>query len=339
MRTYQLQSGAGIGALVQTDLASRPLGPRDVRVRMRAAALNARDLAFARGAFYNPPSHPIVPLVDGCGEVVEIGDEVTRFVVGERVITNYYPRWIDGTITPAKTAVSFGAQLDGTLAEELVTDQEGLVRAPASLDDRAAATLSCAGLTAWHALFGVATLQPGATVLLLGTGGVSIWALQLASAAGLFPIITSSQDDKLERAVSLGARATVNYRSTPEWQKEVIGLTHGLGADLVVEVGGEGTLARSLQASRAGGTVVVIGRVSGGGGVSIEPGALIGGAKRLTGITTGSRAMLEDLVRFVDSAAITPAIDKVFGFGEARDAYDYVAHGQHFGKTVIDFSQ
>nr|WP_233427703.1 NAD(P)-dependent alcohol dehydrogenase [Rouxiella silvae] len=213
------------------------------------------------------------------------------------------------------------------------------MRAPDSLNDCAAATLSCAGLTAWHALFGVSTLQPGSNVLLLGTGGVSIWALQLASAAGLFPIITSSQDDKLERAVSLGARATVNYRNTPEWQKEVIGLTQGQGADLVVEVGGEGTLALSLEATRAGGTVVVIGRVSGGGGVSIEPGALIGGAKRLTGITTGSRSMLEDLVRFVDSASINPAIDKVFGFGEAREAYDYVAHGQHFGKTVIDFSQ
>lgn len=337
MKAYQLQAGAGTSALVQTELSSRPLGPREVRVRMRAAALNARDLAFARGAFYNPPSHPIVPLVDGCGDVVEIGTDATRFAVGERVITNYYPRWIDGAITPAKTAVSFGAQLDGTLAEELVTDQDGLVRAPASLDDKAAATLSCAGLTAWHALFGVATLRPGASVLLLGTGGVSIWALQLASAAGLFPIITSSQDAKLERAIALGARGTVNYRDTPEWEQAVIELTQGQGTDLVVEVGGEGTLSRSLQASRAGGTVVVVGRVTGGGGVSIEPGALIGGAKHLAGITTGSRTMLEDLVQFVDSAAITPAIDKVFGFSEAREAYDYVAHGQHFGKTVIDF--
>ncbi|WP_454720574.1 MULTISPECIES: zinc-dependent alcohol dehydrogenase family protein [Cupriavidus] len=336
MKAYLLQAGAGSEALSMADRAPRPLGPREVRVRLRAAALNARDLAFARGAFPNPPAHPIVPLVDGCGEVVETGAEVTRFSVGERVITSYYPRWIDGEIAPARTAVSYGAQIDGTLAQELVADQEGLVRAPVTLDDRAAATLPCAGLTAWHALFGAAPFRPGASVLLLGTGGVSTWALQLARAAGLFPIITSSRDAKLERARMLGARATVNYRATPEWQREVTALTGGQGADLVVEVGGEGTLARSLQACRAGGTVVVVGRVAGGGGVSIEPGALIGGAKRLAGITAGSRAMLEDLVRFVDAAAIMPAIDKVFGFSEARAAYDHVAHGQHFGKTVID---
>lgn len=336
MKAYQLQAGAGIGALELRHLPGKSLGPNDIRVRVRAAALNARDLSFARGAFPNPPAHPLVPLVDGCGDVIQIGAEVTRFRKGDRVVTCYYPRWQDGEIDAAKTAVSFGAQVDGTLAEEIVASEESFALAPATLDDRGAATLSCAALTAWNALFRTADLRPGATLLLLGTGGVSVWALQLAHAAGFFPIVTSSQDDKLERARALGARATVNYRHTPEWQDEVLRLTGGRGVDLVVEVGGEATLPRSLKACRAGGTVVVIGRVSGGRAVSIEPGALIGAAKRLAGITAGSRRMLEDLVNFVNVNAIVPAIDQIFPFEMARAAYEYIAAGRHFGKVVID---
>jgi NADPH:quinone reductase-like Zn-dependent oxidoreductase len=196
--------------------------------------------------------------------------------------------------------------------------------------------LPCAGVTAWNALFVAGAVKPGGSVLLLGTGGVSLWGLQLARAAGVFTIVTSSQDEKLERARALGANATVNYRTSPEWQDEVLRLTEGAGVDVVVEVGGEGTLARSLKAAGPGGAIVVIGRVSGGGGVSIEPGALIGGAKRLTGITAGSRAMLEQLVRFVDVNTIAPAVDKVFPFDEAPAAYEYLAGGRHFGKVVVD---
>lgn len=336
MQAYQIQAGAGIAGLERRELRSKPLGPTDVRVHVRAASLNARDLSFARGTFYSAPRQPLVPLVDGCGEVVQVGTDVSRFKEGDRVITTYYPRWLDGSIAPAKTAVSFGAQMDGTLASEMVASQESFVLAPATLDDHGAATLSCAGLTAWNALFGAGRLKPGAKVLLLGTGGLSVWALQLAHAAGLYPIITSSQDGKLERARKLGARATVNYRSTPEWQDEVLRLTDGQGVDRVVEVGGEGTLARSLKACRPGGTVVVIGRVAGAGGVLIEPGALIAGAKQLAGITAGSRAMLEDLVRFVDVNRIKPAIDRTFAFGEAKAAYAHVEQGLHFGKVVID---
>ncbi|MES2183274.1 MAG: NAD(P)-dependent alcohol dehydrogenase [Pseudomonadota bacterium] len=336
MRTYQIRAGAGIAGLERCEVHSKPLGPTDVRVRMRAASMNARDLSFARGTFYRAPSHPLVPLVDGCGEVVQVGPGVDRFKEGDRVITTYYPRWLDGPIAQAKTSVSFGAQIDGTLAEEMVASQESFVRAPATLDDHHAATLSCAGLTAWNALFGAGRLTPGAKVLLLGTGGLSVWALQLAHAAGLYPIITSSQDDKLERARRLGARATVNYRKTPEWQDEVLRLTDGQGVDLVVEVGGEGTLARSLTVCRTGGTVAVIGRVAGAGGVLIEPGALIGGAKQLVGITAGSRAMLEELVNFVDVNGIAPVIDRTFAFEQAQAAYLHVEQGKHFGKVVID---
>ena len=338
MRAYQLQSGGGIGGLKRVELPSRDVGAHEIRVRIDAASLNNRDLSFARGHFYNPPAHPLVPLVDGCGTVLAVGSAVTRFKTGERVITTYYPRWIDGKLSPAKTAISFGAQVDGTLAEELVGHEEHFVAAPISLDAVCAATLPCAGVTAWNALFGAAELQPGASVLLLGTGGVSLWALQLATAAGLYPIVTSSQDEKLERARALGARATVNYRQSPEWQDEVLRLTGGAGVDLVVEVGGEGTLAQSLKAVGPGGTVVVVGRVSGGGGVLIEPGALIGTAKRLTGITAGSRTMLEQLVRFIEVNHVVPTIDRVFPFDEAQVAYEYLEAGRHFGKVAIDVS-
>ncbi|MCX4176520.1 MULTISPECIES: zinc-dependent alcohol dehydrogenase family protein [Paraburkholderia] len=336
MKAYQIQAGAGLGGLERVERPSRDPGAYEIRVRVDAAALNHRDLSFARGQFYNPPSYPIVPLVDGCGDVIAVGEAVTRFKVGDRVITSYYPRWIDGALSPAKTAVSFGAQFDGTLAEELVASEEAFVLAPRSLDPIMAATLPCAGVTAWNALFVAGAVKPGGSVLLLGTGGVSLWALQLARAAGVFTIVTSSQDKKLERARSLGANATINYRNSPEWQDEVLQLTEGGGVDVVVEVGGEGTLARSLKAAGPGGTIVVIGRVSGGGGVSIEPGALVGGAKRLAGITAGSRAMLEQLVRFVDVNQINPAVDKVFPFDAAPSAYEYLAGGRHFGKVVVD---
>ncbi|WP_429341722.1 zinc-dependent alcohol dehydrogenase family protein [Paraburkholderia sp. GAS42] len=336
MKAYQIQAGAGIAGLERVERQSEDPGASEIRVRVDAAALNHRDLSFARGQFYSRPGYPIIPLVDGYGEVIAVGEAVTRFKAGDRVITSYYPRWIDGALSPSKTAVSFGAQFDGTLAEEIVASEEAFVLAPRSLDAITAATLPCAGVTAWNALFVAGAVKPGGSVLLLGTGGVSLWALQLARAAGVFTIVTSSQDEKLERAHLLGASATINYRTTPEWENEVLRLTEGAGVDVVVEVGGEGTLARSLKAAGPSGTIVVIGRVSGGGGVSIEPGALIGGAKRLVGITAGSRAMLEQLVRFVDVNKIHPAVDKVFPFGEAPSAYEYLAGGRHFGKVVID---
>ncbi len=336
MKTYRIKAGAGVAGLELHDRPSSALGPRDIRVQMRAVSLNARDLAFANGTFPNTPDHSLVPLVDGHGQVIEVGSEVSRFAPGDNVITTYYPHWEEGEIAPAKVDISLGVQVDGTLCEERVASEAWFVRAPAMLDVHGAATLSCAGLTAWNALFCAGGLKPGASVLLLGTGGVSIWALQLAHAAGLRPIVLSSQDEKLEKTRLLGAKETLNYRRHPEWQDEVMRLTEGQGVDLVVEVGGEGTLARSLQACRMGGKVVVIGRVAGGGAASIPPGALIGGAKQLQGITTGSRAILEDLCRFVDAHRIAPVVDRVFAFGEARAAYEHLAASRHFGKVVID---
>jgi NADPH:quinone reductase-like Zn-dependent oxidoreductase len=337
MIVYVLQSGAGISGLRKVSLPSRHPDAHEILVQIKSVSLNSRDLSFARGQFPGSAKEPIVPLVDGYGVVTAVGHDVKRFKAGDRVITNYYPFWTDGAISKIKTAGSFGAQFNGTLAEEVISDAEHFVMAPKGLTSTAAATLSCAGLTAWNALFVAGNARPGASVLLLGTGGVSTWALQLAKAAGMQVIVTSSQDEKLERSRILGASATINYRTYPEWQNEVLRLTEGAGVNLVVEVGGEGTLTRSVQSTAFGGTVVVVGRVTGGGPVSIEPGMLIGGAKQLTGITAGSRSMLEDLVHFVDINHLNPIVDKVFSFDQAQSAYEYIATGKHFGKVVISF--
>jgi NADPH:quinone reductase-like Zn-dependent oxidoreductase len=221
------------------------------------------------------------------------------------------------------------------LAEEVVLHEEALVAIPAHLSYAEAATLPCAAVTAWNALFVEGGLRAGDSVLLLGTGGVSISALQLAKAAGLQTIITSSSDAKLERARALGAAATINYRTMPEWQDEVLRLTDGRGVDLVLEVGGQGTLTRSIASTRMGGTVAIIGGVSGFGG-ELNPFALIGGAKRLVGIFVGSRSMLEDLNRFLGITGVHPVVDRAFPLHQAREAYTYLKKGEHFGKVVIE---
>nr|WP_199743202.1 NAD(P)-dependent alcohol dehydrogenase [Sphingomonas ginsenosidivorax] len=300
-----------------------------------AAALNFRDQMFADGNYGVPAGNIVVPLSDGAGEVVEIGGAVTRVKVGDHVMPGFWPKWVDGDIAPDKVAGAFGAQFDGTLAEELVTDEQALTITPAGLSMVEAATIPCAGVTAWNALFVRGNLKPGATVLLLGTGGVSVWALQLAHAAGLRPIITSSSDAKLAQARALGAVETINYATHPEWQDEVTRLTDGRGVDLVVEVGGKGTMPRSVAATRLGGTVIVVGARAGVQEGGVDPGALIGGAKTLAGIMVGSRAMQEDLVRFIEATGIRPVIDRRFAFTDALDAYRHLQTGA-FGKVVID---
>lgn len=336
MDAYILRHGSGLDGLTRTDAPHRPLGAHDVRVSIRAAALNYRDLLYSRGLYPDPPARAIVPLCDGIGEVVETGASVTRFRTGDRVITTYWPRWADGSISPAKTAISFGTQVDGTLAETLAASEEALTLAPANVGDAAGAGIPCAGVTAWNALFVQGAARPGATVLILGTGGVAIWALQLAAAAGLRAIVTSSSDDKLQRAEALGAHGLVNYRTHPEWQHEVLRITGGQGVDVVLEVGGENTLPRSIAATGFGGRVVVIGGLSGFGGASIDPHSLIFGAKTLAAVSVGSRAMAEDLVRFIELKRIEPVVDQAFGFGEARAAYEHLEAGRAFGKVVVN---
>jgi NADPH:quinone reductase-like Zn-dependent oxidoreductase len=259
VRAWEIERGAGIERLQPVTRNLPDLGPHDVRVRIHAASLNARDLEVAASG-----TGRVVPASDGAGVVEAIGRDVTRWRIGDRVAASFYPQWIDGLPTAERTVGSLGGAVDGVLAEAIVAHENALFAIPDHLDFVEAATLPCAALTAWHALFETVSLPPGATVLLLGTGGVSTWALTLAHAAGLRTIVTSSDDAKLERVRALGADATINYRTHPQWSDEVLRLTAGRGADLVVEIGGENTLGQSIASVAAGGTVAMVGGVSGG---------------------------------------------------------------------------
>ena len=332
MKAYRLTVGGGVQGLELVDAASPQLGPNDVRVRVKAVSLNYRDLMMAAGTYLAAPGRKLVPTSDAAGEVVEVGAAVRRFKMGARVATTFFPDWIDGGPTPEKTARAPGGSIDGFLAQEIVVNEQALVSVPSHLDFSEAATLTCAGVTAWNALFIAAGLKAGDSVLLLGTGGVSVWGLQLAKAAGLQAVITSSSDEKLARARQLGADVTINYRSTPEWHEQVLKETGGV--HLVIEVGGTGTLKRSVAATRMGGTVAIVGGVSGFGG-DFEPFALIGGARRLSGIFVGSHQMMEDMNRLIEIAALRPVVDRVFPFESAREAYAFQQAGKHFGKVVI----
>ena len=341
MKAYELVPGKGFESLHLVDRASRALDAHEVRVKINAAAINFRDLMISGGDYGITEAKAVVPLSDGAGEVIEVGAAVSRFNIGDLVIPGFWPQWSEGQISPDKVSASFGSVTDGTLAEELVTDESALTLAPAGLSAEEAATISCAGVTAWNALFVKGNLKPGGSVLILGTGGVSIWALQLAHAAGIRTLVTSSSDTKLARARELGANETINYRQHTEWQNEVIRLTNGLGVDLVIEVGGEGTMKRSIEATRLGGTIVVVGGRAGGASTkdaAVDPRALIVGAKTLAGMMVGSRTMQEDLVRFIETAGIRPVIDHVYAFTEAAAAYRHVETGA-FGKVVISIGQ
>ena len=334
MKAYHVHPGQNFDGIVPIERTLPPPGPREVRVRVRAVALNYRDLMMIRGDYNGGNSAPVVPASDGAGDVIAIGDQVTRFKVGDRVATTFFASWIEGRQTLEKSRLSFGGLIDGALAQEIVVSQHALFKVPDHLDYDEAATLTCAGATAWNSLFVEGHARPGDSVLLLGTGGVSIWALQLAKAAGLRTLITSSSDAKLERARQLGANTTINYTTTPDWQEEVLRATGGDGVDIVVEVGGAGTLKKSLLATRMGGTVAIVGGVSGWAG-DIDPFQMIRGARHVTGIYVGSLAMLEDLARFVALHRIKPVVDRVFPFDQARAAYEYLDSGSHFGKVVI----
>jgi NADPH:quinone reductase-like Zn-dependent oxidoreductase len=338
MLGYQILPGENIEGLRCVELPARPLGIGEVRVRVHAVALNYRDLMVASGNYLVSVDDPIVPCSDGAGEVVEVGHGVTRVKPGDHVVASFFPCWEDGITSPEKIRHALGGDVDGMLAQEVLLDQHALVKIPAKMPYTDASTLPCAAVTAWNAIFvSSSRARPGDTVLLLGTGGVSVLGLQMAKAAGLRTIITSSSDDKLRRARELGAHHTINYKTNPEWHQEVLAVTGGLGANVVLEVGGKGTVNRSVSAAAMGGTVAIIGGVSGFGG-EVNPATLLSGAKRLVGIFVGSRTMLEDVVRFVDAAAIEPVVDRVFPFHQAQEAYRYMESASHFGKVVIAVS-
>jgi NADPH:quinone reductase-like Zn-dependent oxidoreductase len=263
MRAYQLPKGTGIDALLKVDLPRPKPGPRQVLVRVRACSLNYRDLAIALGTYRMPTKPDLVPLSDGAGEVVEVGEGVSRVSVGDRVAGCFFQRWIGGPPAADTHTSALGGSIDGMLREYAALDEDGVVKLPSHLSFEEGATLPCAAVTAWHALAGHARIVAGESVLVQGTGGVSIFALQLARLMGAQVIVTSSSDEKLARAKELGAGHGINYKANPEWDKAVVALT-GDGVDHVVEVGGPGTLAQSLRAIRIGGSITLIGVLAGG---------------------------------------------------------------------------
>ncbi len=335
MRQYQLPQAGRIEALTLTEAARPTAGHGQAVVRIRAASLNYRDLMIVRDQYGSPARPGLVPLSDGAGEVVEAGPGVSRVKVGDRVAGIFHQGWIGGEISDEMAHTALGGDLDGVLCEYRTFDENGLVILPAGMTFEAGATLPCAAVTAWNALMcGPRAVRPGSSVLTLGTGGVSVFAIQFAAAAGARVISTSSSDQKLERARALGATDTINYKTTPDWEKAVQELTGGRGVDHVVEVGGPGTLPRSLRSVRRGGEVNVIGLLSGGGG-EINPLVLIPRAATMRGIYVGSREMFQEMNRAIVENRIEPVIDRTFDFEQAVDAYRHLASGSHFGKVVV----
>lgn len=336
MRAVEIQGAFGLDHLA---LAERPdPRPGDLRMgqvllRMRAASLNYRDLLTVQGK-YNPKQKlPLIPCSDGVGEVVEVGQGVTRVRPGDRVCPIFAQQWLAGEPTREKARSTLGGPLDGTLTELMVLDQEGLVKVPAHLTDEEAASLPCAAVTAWNALL-AGGVKAGDTVLVQGTGGVSLFALQLAKALGARVIATSSSDQKLARVREMGAAETINYRETPEWGARAKELTGGLGVDLVVEVGGAGTLDQSLRAVRFGGAISLIGNLA-GIDAQVRLTLIFMQHLRLLGIFVGHRESFEAMNRAIAVHDLRPVVDRVFPLEETRAAFERMAGGGHFGKICV----
>ncbi len=335
MKAYRLHELSGVGGFKLDDLPDPTPGPGQVLIRLRAVSLNFRDLLMCKG-LYNPKIRlPYIPVSDGAGEVVAIGQGISRFKTGDRVVANFMPGWVEGSSDEDKAKSALGAGGDGLLAELATLPEQGLLPIPAHLSFEEAATLPCAGVTAWNALVEQGGIKPGDSVLVQGTGGVSLFALQFARLAGARVIVTSKSDEKLKRAIEMGASDGINYKTTPDWDKRVRELTGGKGVDLIVEVGGAGTLTASLKAVRLGGYIALIGVLSGGGEVNPVP--ILMKNIRVQGIFVGSRRMFEAMNRAIETGRLHPVVDRVFRFEHAKEAMQHMESGAHFGKVVITF--
>jgi NADPH:quinone reductase-like Zn-dependent oxidoreductase len=336
MKTYLIETDGGIDAIEMTDVAEPEPNHGEVKIRMAAASLNYRDLSIASGGYIRNDTRPVVPLSDGAGEVVQLGDGVNRWKVGDRVSPIFVRDWLEGEPTDRTLRTSLGGGVDGVLREYITCPESSLVAIPDSMSFADAATVPCAAVTAWHALFESGNLQPGQTVLLLGTGGVSMFALQLAHAAGAKVIMTSSSDQKLDVAKKHGADDVINYAKHPEWHKEVKRLTAGRGVDHVVEVGGPGTLERSIKSTAVGGRIHLIG-VLDSPAAKVSPMLSVFNLLTIRGIYVGSREMHQQTLNALQKDRLQPIIDQRFAFDEAVEAYRTFQSQQHIGKIVIEF--
>ena len=335
MRQYQFGVVDDEVRLVMKEVAQPTPGANEVLVRVRATSLNRRDLSILQSQYGGGnPRTGLVPLSDGAGEVIGVGPGVTRFEVGDRVAGIFFASWVDGRPSARTNASARGGAIDGMLSEMIVGHEDGLVEIPEHLSLIEAATLPCAGVTAWNALFKHGGLVEDDFVLLEGTGGVSIFGLQFSVAAGARPIITSSSDEKLVHAREMGAYGTVNYRTNTEWQDEVRAITGNAGVTQVLEVGGRDTLPKAIRALGYGGHIAIIGGLSGFAN-AMPIGSFIGRSVKVTGIYVGSRADFEAMNAFITQHQLRPLVDKVFTFDNAPAAYDHMASGNHMGKIVI----
>lgn len=334
MKCYVIPSPAGIKSLTLAERRDPTPGPRQILVRVRASSLNYRDLLTieaksARAA----PKPDLIPLSDGAGEVVAVGPGVTRFETGDRVAGCFMQRWFGGPIRESAMGSAMGGAVDGMLTELAVLEEEGAVRLPAHLSYEEGAALPCAAVTAWNALVEIGQLKAGETVLVQGSGGVSIFALQFAKMFGARVIATSSSATKAQRLKQMGAEAVIDYKATPDWDVEAMRLTANRGVDITVEVGGAGTLPRSFLATRIGGRIAVIGLLT--GAATLDPMPILRRNLRVQGLYVGSTEMFEAMNRAIEADGLKPVIDKVFPFAEAKDAYRHMKSQQHFGKIVI----
>lgn len=334
MKAMCLAHPASLENLAVCERETRLLGTGEITVRVKSASLNFRDGLVVNGFF--PTAEGIVPLSDGAGEVVEVGEGVSGLEAGDAVVSLFHPNWVDGHIDRAELTNTPGGPADGFACEYATRPAAHFTRAPAGMSHREAATLTCAGVTAWRAVITDGQVKPGATVVTIGSGGVSLFALQFAKAAGARVIALSSSAAKLDRLSAMGADHVINYRETPEWGQAVLDLTGGLGADHIVEVGGPNTMGQSALAARTGGHIAIIGAVA-GFDIDTMPFAIVQAKRlRLQAVTVGSRRDQLDMVRGIEANGIVPVIDRVFPLTDLADAFRYQQAGDLFGKICID---
>ncbi|NEQ22744.1 MAG: NAD(P)-dependent alcohol dehydrogenase [Microcoleus sp. SIO2G3] len=336
MKVWEIQNKQGLEALTLTERKEPQPAAGQVLLKMRAASLNYRDLLTVKGAYNSKQRLPLIPLSDGVGEVVAVGEGVTRVKIGDRVAGIFMQTWLDGEFSAEKSKSALGGAIDGILAEYVTLPEDGVVHVPEHLSDEEAASLPCAAVTAWQALITQGNLKAGDTILVQGTGGVSLFAVQFAKLVGARAIAISSSDEKLERVLQLGASDGINYKTTPNWDEQVWKLTNEVGVDHVVEVGGAGTMNKSLRAVRFGGTISLIGVLTGLSG-DVSTGSILHKGIRVQGIYVGSRAMFEAMNRAIALHQLRPVVDSVFPFTDVREALAHIESGKHFGKIAIRF--